>query len=133
MIGKASDLFWDVFQGGGARSIDCACGREHFTRKPNDWDDERDLELMLNRECAMPDRVVGTDDDGVGYATVNGVVLCYGCPCGGVVKYEAFLVAERMNILRYFSKMAQRATQEAEELNQALASLAIPAAQERKP
>lgn len=122
-MSEASDLFWDVFQGGGARAIDCICGREHFTRKPADWDSEEELLAIMNRECAMPNRVIGTDDDSVGYMTLNGVVICYGCPCGSAAKYESFLLNERGRIVDYFRKDLERKTAELKTSNEAFQSL----------
>ena len=117
MSDKASELFWDVFTNSGHICIDCGCGRVHFSRQPSagSWE-EGELEDLLKKEEENPDRYIGTNDDSVSVAPIQGVPLCYGCPCGQAARYEKFILQHEDEIIDYYKRKSTMASEEAQRL-----------------
>lgn len=91
--------FEAAFEGAGAPSICCTCGRTNYARGS---DQER-----------SPGRFALHDGDSVYAKLIAGNPYVVGCPCGWVEKFEALLWAERSRIARYLRERAQREAAEA--------------------
>jgi len=124
MSDKASEMFWDSFTIAGSICIECACGRTHFSRQEDagTWE-EGELEGLLQKEQEKPDRYIGTDDDSVATASIQGVPICYGCPCGTAAKYERFIIDNESEIIEYLKAKSEAKRKEADATASHLASL----------
>lgn len=121
---NGSDLFWNVFETGGSICIDCVCGRTHFSTSPaaGTWE-LGELDKLLANSVTEPDRFIRSAYDAVGVITVNGVPICYDCPCGSAAKYEDFLLRCEDSIVAYYRKRAEKKRAELQKADENLGSL----------
>jgi hypothetical protein len=99
---SVSEQFWQVWPAGGQRSIDCACGRTHFSNseRAGTWDDG-ELERLREKAKADPESHIAHSDDSVSAADIGGIVYVWDCPCGYGERIERFLTENRAPIMRY--------------------------------
>ena len=107
-MNKASEIFWDAFVDGGSIATECSCGRTHFSySEDNDWE-ENELEELLEKQKEYPDKYIGTEDDCVAVAMIQGNPVCYNCPCNIAAKYENFILQHETEIIKYFKIKASK-------------------------
>lgn len=103
---RATSFFEEMIMEGGTTVAICDyCGRCHF--ESHDLSQYRDGELERYRELAErkpSDYVEHLDDDSIGIGEIAGQLLVIGCPCEGMVKWEAWLWNNSAKISEYFKK-----------------------------
>lgn len=124
MSDSASEVFWDSIQIAGQIIADCVCGRTHFaTHSPGEYD-EGELEKIQEKARENPDNYwENSMDDSIAIAYLDGITLCYGCPCGRSKRYENFMWGNRALILKYIKKRADKELADATSTREALAGL----------
>jgi hypothetical protein len=95
------------------------CGRTHFASATPGYFDEGELEDLLTKKQAEPDKCLeDSGADSILYGHIDGKQAVLGCPCNGLSKYEDFIWRNRDVILSYLERRTkarlQKATQEAE-------------------
>lgn len=104
---KPSKMFVNSLTGGGASSIYCNCGRQHYAPgNLRDSDDPTDYDNMLEdalaEQVANPSGVVIHYDDDFVYAKdIDNRTFVVDCPCNGLRKYEDWIWNNRNAIRDY--------------------------------
>lgn len=121
MSDAASSEFWDAFTSAGSLVVECVCGRTHFSTNPEagTWEDG-EREGLIQAAIDKPMRYISTDDDSVAVSFIDGVPVCYGCPCKTAAKYEHFIATNESAILDYYRRIAKRKRIEMERSEAAL-------------
>jgi hypothetical protein len=89
--------FEAAFEGAGAPSICCTCGRTNYAR-------DADVENPGGRWKVPP---IAHEGDSVYAKLIAGNPYVVGCPCASIERFEALLWAERNRIARYLRERAQ--------------------------
>jgi predicted DCC family thiol-disulfide oxidoreductase YuxK len=66
------------------------------------------LENLLKLQKEHPDKYIGTEDDSVSVAMIQGNPVCYNCPCNIALKYENFLLQHQSEIIRFYKLKASK-------------------------
>ena len=104
---KPSKMFLKSLTGGGASSIYCNCGRQHYA--PNNLynsDDEDDYTAMLNDALAEQKKhgdgvIIDYENDFIRAHDIDGKTFVEDCPCNGLRKYEDWIWNNRQIIRDY--------------------------------
>jgi hypothetical protein len=120
-VKKPSEMFIDALEGGGASSVYCNCGRQHYA--PENLlgsDDETDYPNMLADVTAEkeknPDGVIIHEDTSFVYAKdIDNTTYVVECPCNGLTKYEEFIWKNKDSIRRYLKTRIEQEYRWAEE------------------
>jgi hypothetical protein len=120
---EASEDFWSSFCGGGTIVAQCACGRTTFAADTTMDYDDGELEGLLAKATAEPDKYMGDfNNDSVSVIDMPGGLIIWGCPCHKAKQYEDFLVSYRRETMEFYKRLVKKATRRSAEMEESLAA-----------
>ena len=118
---KPSRMFVDALRGGGASSVYCMCGRQHYAPENLlDSEDETDYPNMLADVMAEQEKdpdgvIIHRDTDFVYAKDIGDRTYVVDCPCNGLRKYEEFIWENRDSIRTYLKARVEQEARWAEQ------------------
>lgn len=115
--------FFDAFASGiGSYVATCQCGITYFASLQRGSFDSGELEQLLAKAAAEPEKYIDTGDDGVSFTNL-GAEYVHGCACGAEKRHEDWVWEHRRAIAQYIKARTAKELKAAQEQAELCAAL----------